>query len=88
MLSGVSIPIPAGRSEKQGGNFQVFVKGDLNVFRVALSPDDWTFCDSWCFLLPQTFFTSPNFFQEASCFHLSLEWMRRRLSTVGGNGGN
>ena len=30
----------------------------------------------------------PNFFQEASCLHLSLEWMCRRLSTVRGNGGN
>jgi len=41
------------------------------------------------FLLSQTFLLPPpNFFQEASCSHLSLEWMRRRLSTVGGNGGN
>jgi len=35
-----------------------------------------------CYFNPPTFFTSPNFFRkEASCFHLSLEWMR--LSTVG-----
>ena len=42
-------------SEKRG-EFSSVVKGDLNVFRVALSPDDWTFCDSWCFLLPKHFY--------------------------------
>ena len=39
-----------------------------------------------CYSYSPTFFTSPNFFQEASCFHLSLEWTR--LSTVGRNGVN
>jgi len=42
----------------------------------------------YCFLLPKHFYSPPNFFYEAYCFHLSLEWMRRRLSTVGGNAEN
>jgi len=45
-----------GAVKNRGEIFKFFVKGDLNVFRVALSPDDWTFCDSWCFLLPKHFY--------------------------------
>jgi len=96
-----------------GGKLSSSVKGNLNVFKVALSPDDYInvlllfptnshqpnptnlrLCVGLLLIYAQTkildvtgfgyIFTPPNFFHEASCFHLSLEWMRRHLSTTGG----
>ena len=55
---GASIPTPAGRSlrpvkNRRGGGISSFVQGDLKVCGVALAPDDWTVCDSWCRTKPK-----------------------------------
>ena len=108
-------PYTCWAQRKQGGKLSSFVKGNLNVFKVALSPDDYInilllfptnshqpnptnlrLCVGLLLIYAQTkildftgfyspkHFYPPNFFHEASCFHLSLEWMRRHLSTTGG----